>query len=40
MNDHKDIKKVQLALNTTFSDLKDDPWLAQKVLAKAKEKLR
>lgn len=40
MNDHKDIKKVQLALNTTFSDLKDDPWLAQKVLAKAKGEIK
>lgn len=36
MNDHKDIEKVQLALDTTFSNLKDDPWLAQKVLANAK----
>lgn len=40
MNDHKDVKKVQLALNTTFSDLKDDPWLAQKVLAKAKGEIK
>lgn len=40
MNDHKDVKKVQLALNTTFSNLKDDPWLAQKVLAKAKGEIK
>lgn len=37
MNDHKDVEKVQLALDTTFSNLKDDPWLARKVLANAKE---
>ncbi|MEG0127111.1 MAG: hypothetical protein RR816_13640, partial [Clostridia bacterium] len=36
MNDRKDIEKVQLALNTAFSGLKDDPRLAQRVLAEAK----
>ncbi len=36
MNDHQDIQKIKFALDATFSNLKDDPWLAQKVLAKAK----
>ena len=37
MNDRKDVAKVQLALDTAFSDLKDDPWLARKVLASARK---
>lgn len=38
MNDHKETsKRFSLRLSTTFSNLKDDPWLARKVLANAKE---
>ena len=40
MNDRKDVAKVQLALDTAFSDLKDDPWLARKVLANAREETK
>lgn len=40
MNDRQDIEKVQLALDTTFSHLKDDPWLAQRVLANAKGEVK
>ena len=37
MNDRKDVEKVRLALDTAFSSLRDDPWLARKVLAGARE---
>ena len=40
MNDRKDVEKVQLALDTAFSSLKDDPWLARKVLASAREETK
>ena len=33
MNDRKDAEKIRFAIDKTFSNLKDDPWLAQKVLA-------
>lgn len=40
MNDRKDIEKVQLALDTAFSNLKDDPRLAQKVLSNLKGEIK
>ena len=33
MNDRKNVEKIRFAIDMTFSNLKDDPWLAQKVLA-------
>ena len=36
MNLNEEQKKVQKAMNTTLSGLKEDPWLTQRVLANAK----
>lgn len=40
MNDGKEMEKVRDTIDATLSGLKDDPWLAQKVLAEAKGRMR
>lgn len=36
MSERRHIQKVQYAINDAFSALKDDPWLAQRVLTRAR----
>lgn len=40
MNDRDEMEKVRDTIDTALSGLKDDPWLAQKVLAEAKGRVK